>query len=179
MILFIAMSLDGYIVDSKGSVDWLQGQDPEGKTEDLYAEFVTGIDTVLMGKKTYTQIVSELSPEEWPYKGMKSYVFTHHPETNTEDMCFVNEKPAVVVEALRKEPGKNIWICGGARLVQQLMEKDMVDQYVITIIPVILGKGIRLFGSLEHEILLKLDSVRTTNGMTELIYSRRETEDNR
>ena len=66
--LFIAMSLDGYIADSKGSVKWLNGQGTDGDNIDVYSEFVKDIDTVIMGWNTYHQIITELSPDEWVYK---------------------------------------------------------------------------------------------------------------
>ena len=65
--LFIAMSLDGYIADSKGSVEWLTGQGNDEDNIDSYSEFVKDIDTVVMGWNTYHQIVTELSPEDWVY----------------------------------------------------------------------------------------------------------------
>lgn len=66
--LFIAMSLDGYIADRKGSVDWLKGQGNDNENIDVYSEFVKNIDTILMGWNTYHQIVTELSLKEWVYK---------------------------------------------------------------------------------------------------------------
>ena len=63
--LFIAMSLDGYIADREGSVDWLRGQDNDGEDMDTYSKFAESIDTVIMGWNTYHQITTELSPEEW------------------------------------------------------------------------------------------------------------------
>ena len=71
--LFIAMSLDGYIADSKGSVEWLQGQG-DGEDIDTYSEFIKDIDTILMGWNTYHQIVTELSPNEWIYRDFITYV---------------------------------------------------------------------------------------------------------
>ena len=65
--LFIAMSLDGYIADSKGKVDWLEGQDENVESPDIYGEFIKDIDTVIMGRNTYDQIVTELSPDDWVY----------------------------------------------------------------------------------------------------------------
>ena len=62
IILYIAMSLDGYIADENGGVDWLSGQDPEDKSESSYPEFVQSIDTVIMGWETYHQVITELSP---------------------------------------------------------------------------------------------------------------------
>ena len=70
--LFIVTSLDGYIADSKGNVDWLNGQSNDDNV-DSYSEFVKDIDTAIMGFNTYYQIVTELSPNEWVYNDFKSY----------------------------------------------------------------------------------------------------------
>ena len=78
--LFIAMSLDGYIADSKGSVDWLPGQGDDDDNVDAYSKFVKNIDTVVMGWNTYHQIVTELSPDEWVYQDFITYVVTHNPK---------------------------------------------------------------------------------------------------
>ena len=172
--LFIAMSLDGYIADSQGGVDWLGGQEEESEDVDSYAAFIKDIDTVLMGWKTYHQIVTELSPEEWIYKNLKTYVFTHKEQKSTEHIQFVNRDPADLITDLREEDGKDIWICGGADLVRQMVKEDLIDCYYITIIPTILGAGIRLFDHLAgRERKLKLVDTQTYNGMTDLVYVRR------
>lgn len=69
VILYIAMSLDGYIADRKGNVNWLAGQDDAGEQIDTYGAFINEVDTVVMGWNTYRQITTELSPEEWPIRG--------------------------------------------------------------------------------------------------------------
>ena len=116
--LFIAMSLDGYIADSKGSVEWLTGQGNDDDNIDSYSEFVKDIDTVIMGWNTYHQIVTELSPDEWIYDDFTSYVVTHKPKTSSDKIRFVNENPVELIKRLREENGKGIWICGGANLIQ-------------------------------------------------------------
>ncbi len=172
--LFIAMSLDGYIADSEGGVDWLGGQEEESEDVDSYTAFIKDVDTVLMGWKTYHQIVTELSPEDWIYKNLKTYVFTHKEQKSTEHIQFVNRDPDDLITDLREEDGKDIWICGGADLVQQMVKEDLIDCYYITIIPTILGAGIRLFDHLAGgERKLKLVDTRTYNGMTDLVYVRR------
>jgi len=75
--LFIAMSLDGYVARVDGDVSWLGGQDLDNQSMGSYDEFIKNIDTIVMGYTTYHQIVTELSPDEWVYAGMKSYVLTH------------------------------------------------------------------------------------------------------
>lgn len=82
--LFIAMSLDGYIADNKGSVDWLEGQDSDNESIDTYSEFVKNIDTILMGWNTYHQVVTELSPKEWVYNDFTTYVITHKEQISSE-----------------------------------------------------------------------------------------------
>ena len=171
--LFIAMSLDGYIADSKGGVNWLIGQGNDDDNIDAYSEFVKGIDTIIMGWNTYHQIVTELSPNEWVYDDFMTYVVTHNKKTSSDKIHFTNKNPVELVKKLREENGKDVWICGGANLIQQLVSEDVIDCYYITVIPTILGSGIRLFEDADHEIKLKLLKTQTYNGMTDLIYSRR------
>lgn len=171
--LFIAMSLDGYIADHKGGVDWLTGQGDDNENIDTYSEFVKNIDTILMGWNTYRQIVTELSPKEWIYSDFTTYVITHNELTSSEKIRFTNTNPVDLIKRLKKENGKDIWICGGANLVQQLVNEDFIDCYYITVIPTLLGSGIRLFENGKHEIKLKLLHTQSYNGMTDLIYARR------
>lgn len=77
VILYIAISLDGFIADINGEIDWLGGQDSSYKGDYGYSNFLKNIDTVIMGMNTYKQIVKKLSPDKWPYSDIKSYVFTN------------------------------------------------------------------------------------------------------
>jgi dihydrofolate reductase len=173
VVLFIAMSIDGYIADTNGGVDWLIGEDSNytGYTE--YDEFIKTIDTVILGMSTYKQIKTKLSPELWPYAGMKSYVLTHSKHENTDEIKFVQEDITSLVTKLKRESKKNIWICGGADIVNQFVKLDAIDEYHLTTIPIILGKGIRLFGNSNHEIKLHLESCTQENGMIDSVYHRR------
>lgn len=171
--LFIAMSLDEYIADSSGSVNWLGGQGNCDDNIDAYSEFVKDIDTVVMGWNTYHQIVTELSPDEWVYQDFTVYVVTHNSKESSDKIHFVNEGPVGLIKRLSEENGKGIWICGGANLIQQLVKEAAIDCYYITVIPTILGSGIRLFENADHEIKLKLLRTQSYNGMTDLIYTRR------
>lgn len=174
VVLFIAMSLDGYIADRTGGVGWLSGQENDGENKDTYSEFIKGIDTVIMGWNTYHQIVTELSPQEWVYGGMTSYVLTHRKIQNTEEVIFTEIHPCELVRQLKREPGKGIWVCGGANIVHQLMEKNLIDRFYISVIPTLLGNGIRLFDTVEQEQKLKLVRTETYNGIVELVYERRD-----
>lgn len=100
--LFIAMSLDGYIADRAGNVNWLTGQG-EDDTVDAYSEFVKDIDTVVMGWNTYHQIITELSPDEWVYNDFKTYVVTHNKRTSSDKICFADESPVALVKRLKEK----------------------------------------------------------------------------
>lgn len=78
-----------------------------------------------------------------------------------------------LVEELKQESGKDIWICGGAEVAQQLIANNLIDTYHLAVIPVILGKGIRLFGTNELKIELQLTDTKKYNGIMEMVYRRR------
>lgn len=173
VVLFIAMSLDGYIADRNGNVDWLNGQSGNEENIDTYSIFIKDVDIVVMGWNTYHQIVTELSPSEWVYDGLTSYVITHRELSSTNSIIFTGKDTCDLVNELKQKQGKNIWICGGANIVQQLIKADLIDEYYISVIPTILGSGIRLFGTSPKEIKLKLIHTQMYNGIAELIYMRR------
>lgn len=170
--LFIAISLDGYIADRSGGVDWLAGTGTGDA--DSYDTFIRGIDTVIMGGNTYRQIVTQLSPGTWPYPELESYVVTRHSITDgNEKIHLVQESPCALVRRLRKQDGKGIWICGGADLARQLMAKDLIDRYHLSVIPTLLGDGIPLFTPGLPPLPLRLIRTHSYNGITDLIYERR------
>lgn len=173
VVLYIAMSLDGYIADQKGSVNWLSGQDDNIENEDTYSEFIKDVDTVLMGWKTYNQVVTELSPDEWVYSGLDTYVFTHRSLEDKDGIHFTDEQPEQLAEKLKSEEGKNIWICGGAEIVNQLLRDDLIDRFHIAVIPVLLGSGTRLFSENQDRKPLRLIATKQYNGICELLYEKR------
>ena len=172
-VLYIAVSLDGFIAAPNGDVSWLTGEYPDGLEEGSYPGFIRTVDTVLMGYTTYHQIVTELSPEKWAYEGMQTYVFTHKDIPDKKEITFTGEAPEILADCLKGAEGKDIWVCGGAEIVNQLVRCDRIDRYWITVIPTILGRGIRLFDGDNPEIRLKLISAKSYNGMTDLIYEHR------
>ena len=108
-VLYIGMTLDGYIADCDGGVGWMGGQDPTDESAGSYPEFLHTVDTVMMGRNTYHQIVTELSPEEWVYAGLRSYVITHRPQPDADGIIFTNESPGALVDRLKVQPGRDIW----------------------------------------------------------------------
>ena len=87
-------------------------------------------------------------------------------------MAFTDEDPAALVRRLKEEPGKDIWVCGGTALAHQLMEADVIDRFHLSVIPVFLGDGIRLFEDGRPRRRLRLLRTDTQGGITELIYER-------
>lgn len=119
--LFIAVSLDGYIADVDGKVDWLEGQESTGAESESYDNFIKDIDTVIMGWNTYNQIITELSPDEWVYSGLNTYVITHKEMESGDEVLFTDKNPVELIKKLKSETGKDIWICGES--VYLIMEK--------------------------------------------------------
>ena len=151
--VFIATSLDGYIATEFGSVDWL----PE-KVESGYEEFYKTIDTVLMGRKTYGQI---LTFGAYPYEGKKSYVFTKNPDQEKDkNVEFVSSIDEFLSDKLDLTKGDNIWLVGGADLISHFLNRKLVDEVIVSIIPLSLGRGIPLFKNLKQ--VVNMEVVKTT-----------------
>lgn len=167
--LYIAVSLDGFIADRDGGVSWLDRWQAD---EERYAEFIRGIDTVVMGWNTYFQVTRELSPGCWPYAGLKTYVCTHRPLPPEEGVEFTSRGVCSLVRELARGAGKGVWVCGGADTAQQLIRAGLIGRYWLTVLPVILGGGVRLFGDLAESVLLRLVSAEKRGDLAELILER-------
>jgi dihydrofolate reductase len=167
VILFIATSLDGYIARLDGRIDWLFTDQDYG-----YREFFSCVDTVVMGRKTYEL---SLSFGEYPYPGRTGYVFSHIRNGQQDEHAqFISTDPAEFIAGLREKPGKNIWLVGGSELIQDFVQADLIDEYVISIHPRILGAGIPLFRSpLPEQNLIFRDSTTFDSGLVQISYSRR------
>ncbi len=168
VVLYIATSLDGYIARSNGSVDWL----PMGEAdEDFgYADFYESVDVLAMGRTTYEQV---LSFGEWAYPGKPSYVFTRQALTSDRpDVFFTSILPDQFVRERALQGWHRIWLVGGAALIADFMKLDLVDQYILSIMPVILGNGIPLFSSPNPETALQLTDVQQYRsiGVMQLTY---------
>ena len=174
IVLYIGVSLDGYIARENGDVDWLGGHGEGTEADNGYDEFYETIDTVVMGKTTYNQIINELSKDVWVYKGKKCYVATSEKCDKNENVEFISGDIAKFVTDLKGQEGKDIWLVGGSKLVDDFIKNNLIDKYVISIIPRILGSGIPLFLDKNPEIRLKLISTKTVDGIVELTYIRKK-----
>jgi len=161
IILYIASSLDGYIARENGDVDWLPINTDSG-----YDNFYKSIDTVIMGKKTYDQI---LTFGDYPYKGKKSYVFTRNDSLTKDENVEFASNVEEFSRNLVSSKG-NIWLVGGSELFSAFLEHKLVDEIILSIIPTVLGKGIPLFQNINQEANLKLIKTTEYSGFVELTY---------
>ncbi len=160
--LFIASSLDGYIAREDGSIDWLPQSGNSG-----YDEFYKTVDSVIMGRKTYEQV---LTFGKYPYQDKKSYVFTKNADKKKdENVEFVFETEKFVKE-LVSSSGKDIWLVGGAELISTFFNFDFIDEVILTIIPIAIGKGIPLFKNIKKNTNLKLIKTTEYDELVELHY---------
>lgn len=167
VILYIAMSLDGFIAKENDDISFLDSVVVEN--EDYgYKEFYQTIDTVIMGRKTYDKVNSLV--EEFPHKNLKTYIISKSKRESFENTEFYNGDLKDLIDNLKSKEGKNIFVDGGAAIVNLLMEQNLIDEMIVSIIPIILGNGIRLFNQ-ENEKKIKLnDAKQFDSGLVKLHY---------
>ncbi|MDO8427801.1 MAG: dihydrofolate reductase family protein [Candidatus Diapherotrites archaeon] len=168
VILYIAMSLDGFIARKNGSIDWLKPF--ENESEDYgYKTFYKKIGTVLVGNTTYRQALGFSS---FPFAEKKCFVFTNSKQRpKHENVNFVKGNVNSFVKKLKHTEQKPIWLVGGAFTVNEFLKHNLVDEFIITVIPVFLGNGIPLFNGKQKQKKLKLIKVKKfKQGLVQLIY---------
>ncbi len=173
VVLFTATTLDGFIARPDGNLDWLIEFPNPDNLDYGYSDFMLGVGSIIMGKNTYNEILS--FGFDWPYKGIESYVAASDPkfEIKSPDTFLVNGSLANLVERLKQEKGKDIWLVGGGKLITSFLNHHLIDRMVLTIIPTIIGDGIRLFPDKPKETswaLTECTSFKT--GIVNLIYDK-------
>lgn len=154
--VFIATSLDGYIARSDGSIDWLDAANaavPEG--EDFgYNALMETVDALIMGRNSYEKV---LSFNSWPYGDTPVTILSRNPiafpEGLPKTVQHSSEKPTDLCERMSREGINHIYVDGG-NTIQRFLAAGLVDELTITVIPVILGDGLSLFGSTTSDLLL-------------------------
>ncbi|WP_347861988.1 dihydrofolate reductase family protein [Salimicrobium sp. PL1-032A] len=159
--LFIAMSLDGYIAAEGESLDWLE----EVEGDNGFSDFYETVDTVVMGRRTYDWVMKQ-DLEEWPYPGKATYVVTSGDYENTRNVTFAGPD---VLDELKKQDGKTIWIVGGGGLVRTYLNQGDITDMIVTVAPVLLGEGVPLFDEIPQTDLIKR-RVREFGQFTELKF---------
>ncbi len=171
IILNLAMSLDGYISDENGGFDWILGDgDKRLDTEKAFDfnEFLIDVDTVVMGRKAYEDCgINDV-------KGRKVIVATSQKMIDYENVEFVNRDICGYIRDLQQKNGKSIWLFGGSTLTDCFIKADLIDEYIVGIIPVVLGKGRPLFLGNNPLVKLHLEEYTLQEGVAILRYSRRK-----
>ncbi len=173
LVLNISMSVDGFLATKDDGLDRLSVVEKEG--EDYgYTEFMKTVDTYIVGRNTYN-VVLKLTGGEFPHaKSLDCYVLTRQERESENGVQFYNGNIETLVQDLKAKEGKGIYCDGGAEVVQLLMEKDLIDEYIISVIPIMLGDGKRLFkGGVEGLNLKALPSKQYDSGLVQLHYERR------
>jgi|WetSurMetagenome_2_1015567.scaffolds.fasta_scaffold11185_3 dihydrofolate reductase len=168
LILYIAVSLDGYIAKPNDDLSFLSIVEKEG--EDYgYADFVKTVDTVIMGQKTYDWVMNMVP--EFPHADRRTYVITRTVRPNQGKVVFYTGNLVDLVKKLKSVPGKNIFCDGGAEIVNVLIMDALIDEMIISVIPVLVDNGKRLFA--ENGILQQLALVAVWSydtGLVQLYY---------
>ncbi|HFH9921904.1 TPA: dihydrofolate reductase family protein, partial [Streptococcus suis] len=169
----IAMSLDGYIVRTDGSYDWIQGHGTTDYDTSLQfdnEDFFKSYDTVIMGRKSLEDCPLEMIAG---YEEKEFIIASRHQQLSYDNVRFVSNI-VDVIKKLKGEDGSDIWLFGGAQLVQICLKERLIDHFIIGIIPTILGNGLRLFDFLAEEQTLTLVESTVTDGIAMLRYDVRD-----
>jgi len=164
--VYIATSIDGYIARDDGGLDWLE-RTPTPNEDFGFEEFMDSVDVLVMGRKTY-DIVSGF--DKWPYQGKRVVVISRTLDAVREDAELFSGNIQDLVENLHEDGVKHIYVDGGVT-ISKFLEAGMVDQIIITVIPIILGKGVRLFNPMDKEHDCTLTSAKPyPSGLVQLRY---------
>ncbi|MCH5596760.1 dihydrofolate reductase family protein [Niabella ginsengisoli] len=174
MSLFIATSLDGYIAKPNDDLSFLKLVEKEG--EDYgYTKFTNTIDSVIIGRRTYDYVLKEIGPSHYDNGQRDVYVITRTERPQVGRTIFYTGNITELVKRLKSEKGKNIYCDGGAEVINELLKHDLIDELIISVIPVLLGNGTRLFKDGRPEQVLELIQVKTFDtGLTQLHYKRKK-----
>ena len=171
-IVYIATSLDGFIARKDGNIDWLISyESPE--VFDRYNEFINIIDAIVIGRGTYEKV---LSFSDWPYSKkvfVLSTTIKNIPDKLKEKVILISMSPKEIISHLSNFGYSNIYIDGG-KTIQNFLKEDLIDEMIITKIPVLIGSGIPLFGHLENDINFKhINTSVYPNGLVKSHYERK------
>lgn len=171
--LYIATSLDGYIAKPNEDLSFLKLVEKEG--EDYgYAEFTATIDTIILGRKTYDWVLREIGISHYDNGDRNVYVITRNERPSVGKTTFYTGNLTELIQRLKKENGKNIYCDGGAEIINELLQSDLIDEFIISVIPVLVGNGTRLFKEGRPEQQLELVNTREFDtGLIQVHYRRK------
>jgi dihydrofolate reductase len=175
IILDLAVTLDGFIEGKNGEVDWCIMDSEMG-----FINFLNQIDTILYGRKSYdlwgqfTPRIEDTETEKelWELVHSKEkYVFSRTQKGTDNKAIFINDNIVEEVNKLKNKPGKDIWLYGGASLITTFINLGLVDEFRLSVHPVILGEGKPLFMDIKKRLNLNVINTRTfSSGVVQLIY---------
>ena len=164
--VFIATSLDGFISRDNGSIDWLMKANtlaPPGE-DSGYKSFISTVDVLVMGRNFYEKV---LSFDEWPYGELPVVVMSSQtvtiPQKLQASVSASTESPTALVQRLSNQGAKYLYVDGGVT-IQGFLVDGLINEMTITLIPVLLGSGRSLFGSLKEDIELQHIEMQTFDG---------------
>lgn len=169
IVLFTATSLDGYIAAKDESLEWLFKVEGEG--DNGFSAFYETIDTILMGRKTYDWIINHTN--DFSYKNKECYVFSRQENKDTDEVTFIKDDIIEFANKLKKQEGKNIWMVGGGELLHSFLKEKLIDEFILTIAPAIIGEGVPLFKEADYQVDLILKGTKCFNQFVEVHYERR------
>jgi dihydrofolate reductase len=166
VILQLAVSLDGYIEGPNGEYDWCFQDQDYGMSE-----FFKRIDSVFMGRKSY-ELALSMGDVEMPHPKLTEYIFSTRLNRVRPGATLIKEDIEVKVRRIKSEPGKDIWLFGGAGLTASLLNLGLVDEINMAVHPIILGSGKALFSNIQNRIRLTLIHHKTySTGLVSLTYA--------
>ena len=164
IVMNLCTSLDGFIEGPQGEIDWCLTDQDYGMTE-----FLARIDTIFLGRTSYDQLMGTM-PDAFPDKKKVVFSRTMTPASNGPQVIKADIKKEV--DAILNTPGGDIWLFGGAILSTSLLELNLVDEFIVSIHPLVLGSGKALFLPLNTRKKLMLnDSVTFSTGLLQVHYS--------
>lgn len=168
--VFIAMSLDGYIAQPNNDLSFLKVVEKAG--EDYgYRMFTETIDTIIVGRKTYDWVYNEVGPGHYDNGRNKVYVITRTERPPSGNAEFYTGDLAELVKKLKSENGKKLYCDGGAEIITELLKHHLIDDFIVSIIPVMVGDGIRLFkNGIPQQDLELVEFKRYDTGLVQLHY---------
>lgn len=169
IISYIAISLNGKIARLTGEVDWLDTIPNPNKVDYGYSEFIGEIDTTIQGRATYDQLLAW--DIEFPYKGLDNYVMSTSKVGKDQNVTFINGEDVEVIEDIKLKAKKNIWLIGGGKINGWFLQKGLIDELRVFIMPIILPDGLDLFTGQINDFGLELINSKTyPSGVLELKY---------
>jgi dihydrofolate reductase len=169
IIVNLATSTDGFIARPDGNIDWLTRRpDPEG----FYGmdTFMQSVDVYLLGRKTYE--VSLQLGEKFD-SNVRYYVFSKQrpPSSLPKRVELVSGNVVAFAKRLQQAPGKNIWLMGGGEIIASFLDAGLIDEFIISVVPVFIGEGIPLIAPRHRDVELTLNSVQQfPDGVVQLHY---------